>query len=466
MKRNILLMMLLFLLSLDVLAGNDVMITRDGAEREVKIDRITNDQVFFTDLKKKKRGVQAYPTTFVYLIKTEKRGNIFFDEEGNQITRKQGKVGSKDDVVYLTSCEEIVAYDLVIEKDVIKYKETNKKRAPYVTKRKEEVFMIRHGDGSKDLFSGVKTAPDALTNEPISVQQQSVGVQTPQLVTTSQPPVIETPAVTNNNNAVVTPPPTQNVQQGQASPQLTQPTGGAPLVAGNANFFPAPDIDPQTIINKAYQARPYLLHRKGAIAEYRMKSGDNDSYIGGVATYLQLIVTDETVQNGLVKVSTRYSPLNKDHEPSKGISAKWKETIFVTEVDSAGNYHLTNDILNDLIIVTKRQGYAAIIPGNITNNVISTSRMITSANNEFGGTVKIQRDFSSMRYGGVERVTTPAGEFECIKLSGEVTVQTKGTKEYTEHYTWWLARDVGFVRIDRSVNKTTHILYLNSLSGI
>ena len=55
MKRNILLMMLLFLLSLDVLAGNDVMITRDGAEREVKIDRITNDQVFFTDLKKKKR---------------------------------------------------------------------------------------------------------------------------------------------------------------------------------------------------------------------------------------------------------------------------------------------------------------------------------------------------------------------------------------------------------------------------
>lgn len=465
MKRNILLMMLLFMLSLNASADNDIMITRDGVEREVKIDRITNDQVFFIDLKKKKRGVLAYPTTFVYLIKTEKRGNIFFDEDGNQITRKQGKVGSKDDVIYLTSCEEIVAYDLVIEKDVIKYKEVDKKKAPYVTKKKDEVFMIRHGDGSKDLFSGVQTDPTALSNTPIPAQQQNATMPSTQPVTPSAPPVVAPPTNPSTGNANVVTPPTQNMQQGQA-PQFTQPTGGAPVIGGNVDFFPAPDADPQTIINKAYQTRPYLLHRKGAIAEYRMKSGDKDTYIGGVATYLQLIVTDETVQNGLVKVSTRYAAFNKDHEPSKGISAKWKETTFVTEVDSAGNYHLTNDILNDLVVVTKRQGYAALIPGNVMNNTIKTNRMITSANNEFGGTVKIQRDFSSMRYCGVERVTTPAGEFECIKLDGDVDMQTKGIKNYTEHYTWWLARDVGFVRVDRTVNKTTHILYLNSISGI
>lgn len=455
MKRNILFIMLMFILSLNAMADDDIMITRDGAEREVKIDRITNEQVFFTDLKKKKRGIQSFPTTFVYLIKTEKRGNIFFDEDGNQITRKQGKIGSKDDVVYLTSCEEIVVYDLIIEKDVIKYKETDKKKAPYVTKKKEDVFMIRHGDGSKDLFSGVKTDPTALTNAPIPVQQQNASSPPTQPVSPSAPPVVTPPVNPNNGNSNVV-----------AAPQISQPASGAPQVAGNADFLPALDTDPQTIINKVYAANPYVLHRKGAIAEYRMKSGDKDTYIGGVATYLHLIVTDETVQNGLVKVSTRYAAFNKEHEPSKGISAKWKETSFVTEIDSAGNYHLTNDIINDLIIVTKRQGYAALIPGNVTNNTVKTNRMITSANNEFGGTVKIQRDFSSMRYVGVERVTTPAGEFECIKLSGEVAVQTKGIRDYTEHYTWWLARNVGFVRIDRTVNKTTNILYLNSISGI
>lgn len=99
--RQFLLFILFLSFSQFMFADDDIMITRDGEEREVKIDRITVKEVVFTDLKKKKRGKQSLPTNFVYLIKTDKRGNIFFNEEGNQITRPKKKIDKKDEVVYL-----------------------------------------------------------------------------------------------------------------------------------------------------------------------------------------------------------------------------------------------------------------------------------------------------------------------------------------------------------------------------
>lgn len=461
--KNLLIICMMLMMPMCIWAGDDIMITRDGAEREVKIDRISNEQVIFTDLKKKKRGKQSLPTTFVYLIKTEKRGNIFFDEQGNQITRKQNKVGKKDEIVYLTTCEEVVAYDLVVTKENVQYKEIDKKKAPYVTKKKSEVFMICHADGSKDLFSGVKTAPGSLTTAPVSTGMPQAQMGNTVITASSNPPQLSAPTPTTNKIES-----SANVQ-GSAAPILSQQVGTASTIAGStqgAAYHPALDTDPQTIINKVYAANPYALHRKGAIAEYKAKSGDKDVlFIGTTGNCLHITVADETVSNGVVRVTTQYSLFNKHHEPSKGISSKWKDTYYLTEIDTSGTYHLTNDILSDLFVVTSRQGYAALIPGKVENNYIKTNKQITNCSFLLGGTTKIQADYSQMRYEGEERVTTPAGTFDCIKISGNVATRN-GRMNSRARFTWWLARNVGFVRIDSQTDNGTIVYYLNALSGI
>jgi len=446
--KQIITFILLIIFSQGVLADEDIMITRDGDEREIKIDRISAKEVIFTDLKKKKRGKQSLPTNFVYLIKTDKRGNIFFDEEGNQITRPNNKIGKKDDVVYLTNCNEIVVYQLSILKDVITYKETDKKKAPIITKKKSEVFMIRHGDGSKDLFTGVKANPHNLSTKPSASSAPSK-----QLVA-SPPPSSTTPTPTNNTKG--------NTEEKESSQVRI------------ATFNAATDLDAKTIFEKVYQANPYVLHHKGATAEYAVKQGDKDKTIGGLGgpTYLLLTVKDETVNNGMVKVFTSYTLLNKQHEPSKGISSKFKETLYTTEIDTSGTYHLTNDIINDMVITTRRQGYAALIPGTLTGDV-KTHNILTTTKNEFGGTIKILVDYTNMHYIGEEQVTTPAGTFNCIKITGSIKKQiasSKNTKDIISNgqLTWWLAPNVGFVRIDLQYDDKTapYTYYLNKLAGI
>lgn len=447
--KQIITFILLITFSQIAFADDDIMITRDGEEREVKIDRITAKEVIFTDLKKKKRGKQSLPTNFVYLIKTDKRGNIFFDEEGNQITRPKKKIDKKDEVVYMTSCDEVVAYQLSILKDVITYKEADKKKAPIVTKRKSEVFMIRHGDGSKDLFTGVKANPRNLTTTPTAPN-----TATTQIVT-SPPPTNTTSSSTST--------PVGNTEANVPSQQI-----------GNAAFNAATDLDAKIIFEKVYQANPYVLHHKGATAEYAVKQGDKDKPIGGLGgpTYLLLTVKDETVNNGMVKVFTSYAFLNKQHEPSKGISAKFKETQFTTEIDTSGTYHLTNDIINDMVVATRRQGYAALIPGTLTGDV-KTHSVLTTTKNEFGGTYKILVDYTNMHYVGEEQVTTPAGTFNCIKISGPFKKQYisgKNSKDVISNsqLTWWMAPNVGFVRIDVQYDDKTapYTYYLNKLAGI
>lgn len=460
--RQFLLFILFLSFSQFMFADDDIMITRDGEEREVKIDRITVKEVVFTDLKKKKRGKQSLPTNFVYLIKTDKRGNIFFDEEGNQITRPKKKIDKKDEVVYLTSCDEVVAYQLSILKDVITYKEADKKKAPVITKKKSEVFMIRHSDMSKDLFTGVKTNPQKLTTMPTSTNAPSTQP------VTSPPPTSTPPAPT-----------TTHVEK-----PITQTTAQV----GAASFNAATDLDARTIFEKVYQANPYVLHHKGATAEYAARQGDKDVPIFGIGgpTYLLLTVKDERAEKGLIKVFQSYTPLNKQHEMSKGISAKFKETQYTTEIDTSGTFHLTNDIIHDMMITTKRQGYAALIPGNVTGDV-KTHSILTSTKNGLGGTNKVLVDYTNMHYVGEEQVTTPAGTFNCIKITGTIKEQTitgRNAKNdtYERKYTWWLAPNIGFVRIDmqseysltsiislkkkKDKEEITITYYLNKLAGI
>ena len=141
------------LFSAPVMADDDTMITRDGNMTPVKVERISSSQVVFVDLKHKKSGSQSLPTDFVYMIIREKGNNIFFDEEGNQMTSPAVKFEKKDNVLLLNKGELLVVYNLSVSKDELKYQLKDKKKEPWVTVKKSEVFMLLNSDGTTTLFN-------------------------------------------------------------------------------------------------------------------------------------------------------------------------------------------------------------------------------------------------------------------------------------------------------------------------
>ena len=57
-SKTLLLMAICLLWAVPTMADDDVLITRDGSMLTVKIEKISNSQVTFVDLKQKKRGKQ------------------------------------------------------------------------------------------------------------------------------------------------------------------------------------------------------------------------------------------------------------------------------------------------------------------------------------------------------------------------------------------------------------------------
>ena len=158
------------ILTIPLQADDDVMITRDGVMTPVKIERITTTQVQYIDLKHKKSGSQTVSANFVYMIMKEKGNNIFFDEEGSQTTSPVVKFDKKDNVLFLNIGSMYVIYNMTISKDEIKYQLSDKKKDPFQTTKKSDVFMVRNSDGTTTLYyqspqeRQQSTAPQTVTS--------------------------------------------------------------------------------------------------------------------------------------------------------------------------------------------------------------------------------------------------------------------------------------------------------------
>ena len=182
------------LIALQVLAGDDIMITRDGKMAYVKIEKISTSQVTYKDLKQKKRGFIDVPANFVYMILRDKGKNTFFDEDGNQMTSPVVKYGKKDDVIFLNKGEMLVAYNISITRDELKYQLQDKKKAPWITTKKDDIFLTWNADGTSSLYydynsrhkeQTVTTAAPA----PVTPQASSSTVKTAQIAPKNPAPV-------------------------------------------------------------------------------------------------------------------------------------------------------------------------------------------------------------------------------------------------------------------------------------
>ena len=427
---------LLSISSTTAIAGNDdVMITRDGSFINVKVLRISSSDVNFINLDKKRQGELKAPTDFVYMIMKEKGANVLLDEEGNQMTSAHVKLDKKDNVLFLNNGKFFPVFNVEIGKNDISYKLKDSKKAPVEKVAKDEVFLLKNSDGTTTLFNNkyVEKMRKA------KAEAQAKAAAAPTLPGAQMPTAQPAPALTSQAA------PAPSAQAAPATPAVPATSN---VATGGLKFSPAPALSDDEIIRRVYAKQPYTLYGKGTVAEYIIMKGDKQSVFMGLPTYVQQVVAEEKVSNGLLGVYVKQVLLNKKHEPSKGISAAFKSYYYPTEIDTAGTFHLTHDISRDFVLLTSRQGYAMLLPSmpNVGDK-LKCGTIADNSKNLFGGTVKLKAEYTDFYVDGTETVTTPAGTFDCIRLKGKVFEDNSAYKANYQ-YTWWLARGVGFVKYE------------------
>ena len=411
--------LLSLLLAVPMVADDDVMITRDGSMITVRVEKISSSQVTFVDLKHKKRGRLTAPADFVYMIMKEKGNNIFFDEEGNQTTSPVVKFDKKDNVMFLNRGEMFVVYNVSVGKEEVSYQLKDKKKAPVIKVKKSEVFMIRNADGTTTLY-----------NDSYQERQRS---QQPSTATATTTTLAATAAV-RPAASVSQPAATAATPQPTATPATAQAQAGGQLLASAATetgFTPAPNMNPADLEMAVNAKNPFTLYRKGSVAEYCFQfKGKQTQYMGG-PTYVQQVVSDEKIENGLLVAYVQQAFFNKKHEPSKGVSGSYKDYAFPVEIDSSGTYHLTHNLLQDFMLISKRRGYGVLIPSNMTPGMqLQCSTLFDNAKNALGGTIKVETVYSNWQVVGEEQIKTPAGTFDCVKLTGHLSQKQGGNGKF------------------------------------
>lgn len=166
--RSVLSAILLLLVSFsNCRAQNDMIIMRNGMSFNGKVTLVNKDK---TIIKTKKSGQQELSNLEIYMIKYDKRGNVFFTDKGERITDNEnnGKVPKGASTIYLVDGKEIFADYISILVDSVLYTPTKKKdlfsislvsksKASKMSLPKERVFLICHPDGTKDIITDFET---------------------------------------------------------------------------------------------------------------------------------------------------------------------------------------------------------------------------------------------------------------------------------------------------------------------
>lgn len=244
--KDLILTCIFFLLAVPVVAGeDDIMITRDGNMVPVRIVRMSASEVTYVNLDQKKRGNLTVPADFVYMIMKEKGNNVFFDEEGNQTTSPAVEIDKKDNVMFLNSGKMVVVYDVSVGKNEVNYKLRDKKKEPFKTIPKSDLFMIRNADGTTTLYNdSYQERKKAQQKQAAAEKANARNRAIQERLANSTPKSTEVPAQPENAALVSSSQvPTAQVQQGS-------PTSGVSTANAikNENYIDAINsVEPQYI---------------------------------------------------------------------------------------------------------------------------------------------------------------------------------------------------------------------------
>lgn len=166
MKRNILL--IFGLIASTFLYAQDMMLLRNGEEIRCKVEMISSGIVSYQS-----NGARAQlPTSQLYMIKYEKRGNCFFNSEGESNYNTESslsKLSKKDIAIYLCDGFEVIASEISVTSDSVSYRPAKanvrrgfssliqgKKGGEWITEPKGKIFLIRYFDGTREVINDLK----------------------------------------------------------------------------------------------------------------------------------------------------------------------------------------------------------------------------------------------------------------------------------------------------------------------
>lgn len=216
----------------------------------------------------------------------------------------------------------------------------------------------------------------------------------------------------------------------------------------SVSFTPSDNLSPSELEARINSINPYTLFRKGSIAEYKFqKDGKDLAYMGG-PTYVQQVVVDEKIEGGLLVPYVQQRFFNKKHNPLTDLSEKFLQSLYPTEIDAEGQFHLTHDISRDFLTIKSRKGYALLMPSTFeVGQNIPSSTLVDEVSVGLGTKYTMKRTYSNFTVEKMEQAITPAGTFDCVKITGDVhTEYARFISD--EHYDMWIARGIGVVRLD------------------
>lgn len=152
--------------SLPSVAQNDLIVLRNGTEIPSKVMYVDTKYVTYKEnLRNKNETKQDLKE--VYMIRFERRGNIYITEDCKRVTGENEKWEKNADRIYLVEGKEIQVTSLTVAEDEITYTPLGEKRTRgrggQFGLTPSDVFMIKYSDGTKDIFTdlSVKEEPKA-----------------------------------------------------------------------------------------------------------------------------------------------------------------------------------------------------------------------------------------------------------------------------------------------------------------
>lgn len=145
---------IMMLFPMQSLAQNDIILLRDGTERKGKVVMVTNENTIIIEGSKKTSTQDNVLNKSIYMIKYEKRGNVFFTDDGKRISGEgDGKIPAGASIIYLLEGNEIIAYNVSMDEGIVQFYNSKKKGSPQLSIPSDRVFLIKYPDGTKDLMN-------------------------------------------------------------------------------------------------------------------------------------------------------------------------------------------------------------------------------------------------------------------------------------------------------------------------
>lgn len=164
---------LLFILMLGMapILRADVILLRDGSEIKCTIKLVNDADIKY--LLPRNDQQMAVSTADVYMLKFDRRGNVYITSDGKRVTGEKHIIPRDADVVYLVEGKELPAFNLSVDAHNISFltQKPTKKNIPVATSySRDNVFKIVYSDGSIDIITRIDI-PKESTNRQQSDEQ-------------------------------------------------------------------------------------------------------------------------------------------------------------------------------------------------------------------------------------------------------------------------------------------------------